>query len=292
MHSFSLLCTLLIAPSICALPLDRSKRHSVTGIFSPSLTERITDKSVRDSKEPLDLPHVYLDTTDPVTVPKLTENFGLTWAHESRNRKRSLDEEHMSSTDSVPHKRDRFHGIKHDILKWLASGGPTKGLIFHDAPEQKRDQFGRTDRSSLKVDDSIPSKQGSWSFEDEAPGKRDETITDFVDGILEPVKIDEILASQHDDVPPKNWMFKDAGRVKRDETVTELVDDILTPIEVGSDSTPELDLPRPRQGWIFSSAPPKRSNTGDSMLASEHAPMERDGGFLARVKKAVRGISS
>ena len=198
----------------------------------------------------------------------------------------------MSSTDSVPHKRDRFHGIKPDLLKWLASGGPTEGLTFHDAPEQKRDLFGRKDRSSLKVDDSIPSEQGGWSFEDEAPGKRDETITDFVDGILEPVKIDEIMPSQHDGVPPKNWMFKDAGRVKRDETVTELVDEILEPIEIESDSTPEPDLPRPRQGWIFSGAPPKRSNTGDSMLASEHAPMERDGGFLARVKKAVRGISS
>ena len=130
-----------------------------------------------------------------------------------------------------------------------------------DAP-RKRDLFGGIDPGLLEAQDPTPSKSEGIS---------------------------------------KDLIFQDAPQRKRDETLQEALDDIIQPGEVVDDPPPDPISPRPRQGWIFSSAPdkryeaseeflPKGSTTKKSLLSFKDAPIKRDGGFLTMVKDAMRCI--
>ena len=211
---------------------------------------------IRALKDPdLHLPIVHLDTPDPITVPD-SDSLGFSFADERSVGKRSLDDKHHNPVDITPHGGDPLLDTDHGLLELPGLFSPTgraqAKLVSIDAPQRERDLRSGTGPESRETHDSHPSQQ---------------------EGI------------------PKKITPKDAALGERDESLTELADDVIQPFENASDPTPDPNFPMPQQGWIFSSAPPKRSSTNPAST-SKYAPIRRDGSFLTNLKDALRGISS
>ena len=228
----------------------------------PSLTNIGTDKLVhaRNDHDTF-LPNVHLDTPEPVTDPIDSEGLGFSFADEWSKGKRSLNDKHGDRYHEAPHKRDDFHASDD------APPGVSGGLTFEDAKPRKRDLFDPINPASLL-------------------------------NPIDPISLETLPKSSPSDAPPKGWVFVDAPLRKRQDTVTEVVDKRAQPFETAGDSTPDPKYPRPRQGWMFASAPHKRDEaynpclaaSNDNSLIFKDAPINCGRGLLARMKKAVRSI--
>lgn len=221
----------------------------------------MTDKLVRARSDPDPyLPTLHADTVVSDKDKGPSEEFGFTFADEWKGHKRSLDDKAGDDYHDATHKRHNFPPSND------APAGDQGGLTFADAPARKRDlSDAGGPGSSLSPIDRL--------------------------------SLEMLPKNSPSDGPSKGLVFEDTLHRKRQGAVTEVVDDIGQPFDSVTESTSDPEFRRPREGWLWASAPHKRDEGSDPCfdqpvdpLIFKDPPIDCIRGNWARMKKAVRTI--